>query len=57
MDRGARRATVHGVAEESNMTELLSTSTHSHTVLILGVQFGRTVYIYIISKEMVLWHF
>ena len=57
MDRGARQATVHWVAEESDMTELLSTSTHSHTVLILGVQFGRTIYIYIISKEMVLQHF
>ena len=31
MDRGARRATVHGVAEESDLTEQLSTITHTHS--------------------------
>ena len=30
MDRGARRATVHGVAEELDTTERLSTKAHRH---------------------------
>ena len=31
MDRGAWRATVHGVAKESDMTEQLSTPTHTYS--------------------------
>ena len=32
MDRGAWRATVHGVAKESDMTEQLSTPTHTYSL-------------------------
>ena len=30
MDRGGWQATVHGITKESDMTELLSTHTHTH---------------------------
>ena len=43
MDRGARRATVHGVTE-SDMTEKINTQMHTHTYAIVSESYESKSY-------------
>ena len=54
MDRGAWRATVHGVAKELDMTEQLSTFTYAHTNLVFIILWVSS---YSINWKESAWHF